>query len=321
MKSIVVLLTRISMIVKLQTSRQFVSSSSARPSPEQLCVWLMGWAGLGVTLTRLLTPLLSRDNICKHCFYVLQFSGRNNEEDVGKSRPRWLHHRNLVTWGSNTLTFPQTLDLGLSPGVQRQPSSYCHRRSVENRGYSDRAPQWQNTFVLIQYAFGHANCFRYVLYCGVSTPLGCAVVLSRAMLGYLCKLLDEGGTKKWKITKILDSPIAAWPRRAAAAPPAYLNGGMWTRASGHRHSLHVSGTTKQALPWHNSVLPWMGICGIQFLQSLHSPEKLNTLWINILRKLYDYHITNTIARYDHEVEGDGRWRWNLILWPGGKCYH
>ena len=47
------------------------------------------------------------------------------------------------------------------------------------------------------------------MYCGVSTPLGCAVVLARAMLGYLCKLLDEGGTKKWKITKILDSPIAA----------------------------------------------------------------------------------------------------------------
>ena len=48
-----------------------------------------------------------------------------------------------------------------------------------------------------------------IVYCGVSTPLGCAVVLARAMLGYLCKLLDEGGTKKWKITKILDSPIAA----------------------------------------------------------------------------------------------------------------
>lgn len=134
----------------------------------------MGWAGLGVTLTRLLTPLLSRDNICKHCFYVLQFSGRNNEEDVGKSRPRWLHHRNLVTWGSNTLTFPQTLDLGLSPGVQRQPSSYCHRRSVENRGYFDRAPQWQNTFILIQNAFGHANCFRYVL-CIVVYPRPWAV--------------------------------------------------------------------------------------------------------------------------------------------------
>ena len=84
----------------------------------------------------------------------------------------------------------------------------------------------------------------------------------------------------------------------------------------HRHSLHLIGTTRPGLAWHNSILPcldWLWVCGIQFLQSLHSPEKWNTLLLNILRKLQDY------DRYDHEVQRDGRW--NLILWPGGKCYH
>ena len=136
------------------------------------------------------------------------------------------------------------------------------------------------------------------MYCGVSTPLGCAVVLLRAMLGYLCKLLDEGGTKKWKITKILDSPIAAWPRRPARRQqrprPLIWMVGCEHGHHRHRHSLHVIGTTRPGLAWHNSILPcldWLWVCGIQFLQSLHSPEKWNILWIyimnimNILRKL------------------------------------
>ena len=62
---------------------------------------------------------------------------------------------------------------------------------------------------MTKYIHPYSECIVSDMYCGVSTPLGCAVVLWRAMLGYLCKLLDEGGTKKWKITKILDSPIAA----------------------------------------------------------------------------------------------------------------
>ena len=58
----------------------------------------LGWAeGDFNAVTDTSPPLLGRDNICKHCFYVLQFSGRNNLEDVGKSLQQRLHHRNLVT--------------------------------------------------------------------------------------------------------------------------------------------------------------------------------------------------------------------------------
>ena len=68
------------------------SFAALAPGPAQprtvVCVTDgLGWAEGDFNAVTDTSPLLSRDNICKHCFYVLQFSGHNNL-DVGKSRPR-----------------------------------------------------------------------------------------------------------------------------------------------------------------------------------------------------------------------------------------